>query len=162
MLVGLPGVGKTSVARALALDWGSCALDTDELLSERVGVPAATHLREEGEVAFRASELDALETALTSDCVVATGAGVVTIEAARIRLVDELTLWLDADDATLLARAASGERPLLGEDHSVALVELRRNREPLYRACARARVDASGDLADVVRRVRDLAERVVP
>jgi shikimate kinase len=162
VLVGLPGVGKTAVARALALDWGSCALDTDDLLSERVGVSAAQYLREEGEAAFRANELDALEEALMSDCVVATGAGVVTIEAARTLLVEELTLWLDADDVTLLARVASGERPLLGDDHQTALSELRTNRELWYRTCSRERVDASGDLADVVRRVRDLAQEVAP
>ena len=90
----------------------------------------------------------------------ATGAGVVSVEAARILLSNEVTLWLDADDDTLLERVVAGERPLLGDDHRAALATLRTAREEWYRACSRERVDTNGALADVVRRVRGVAEAV--
>ena len=41
VLVGLPGVGKTTVAHALAERWGCDALDTDDLVSTTVAMPSA-------------------------------------------------------------------------------------------------------------------------
>ncbi|HEV2427152.1 MAG TPA: shikimate kinase, partial [Acidimicrobiales bacterium] len=149
VLVGLPGAGKTSVAREVAARWGCPAVDTDDLL----GAPAATLLREGGEAGFRRAEAAALTSALDLDVVVSTGGGVVTTEVARAALTGQVTVWLDADDDTLLARCADGDRPLLGDDPAGALARLRAEREPLYARVARARVDASGPVAEVADRV---------
>ncbi len=159
VLVGLPGVGKTTVARLLAATWQCEAVDTDDLLSVAVGCPAPQFLRREGVAAFRQAELNALREALQGDVVVATGGGVVTTPEARMILLDEVTLWLDCDDATLVPRLGGVERPLLGEDPVASLRQLRSEREVFYQEVARARVDASGDLGDVTARVADtLAE----
>lgn len=153
VLVGLPGAGKSTVARSLAEAWSCEALDTDDLIANIVGEPAALYLRTRGEPEFRARELEALREALASDAVVATGAGVVTTEAARSLLSGALTIWLDADDATLALRVVDGERPLLGDDHRAALVDLRRQRTPWYEEVARWRVDAAGTTAEVCERI---------
>jgi shikimate kinase len=153
VLVGLPGVGKTTLARALGDHWHCSVLDTDEVLALNVGAPAAQYLRERGEAEFRERELEALREVLEGDAVVATGAGIVTTPAARALIEGEFALWLDSDDETLLRRVGEGERPLLGEDHATALRELRLRREPWYRSTARARVDSSGSLDEVLRDV---------
>lgn len=153
VLVGLPGVGKTTLARALAVNWGCPFLDTDELIGLDAGVPASQYLRDTGEASFRAKELDALRGALESDAIVATGAGIVTTSEARELIEHEFTLWLDCDDDTLIERVSVGERPLLGDDHRVAIGDLRSRREAWYRSCARQRVDASGSIDEVLRRV---------
>jgi shikimate kinase len=161
VLIGLPGVGKTTLARALGEYWSCPVIDTDEALAATVGAPAAQYLREHGETEFRERELEALRDALTSDAVVATGAGIVMTPAARALIGEKLTLWLDSDDDTLLLRVGEGERPLLGDDHATALKDLRRRREPWYRASARVRVDTSGSLdevlKDVLRQVESLS-----
>lgn len=159
-LVGLPGVGKTSIAQLLANEWGCDAIDTDDLVGEVVGCPAPEYLRREGLAAFRGVELDALRTALTSDGVVSTGGGVVTTSAARELLQASLTLWLDCDDAVLAERLGDVDRPLIGADVHAALAQLRRERATLYAEVARARIDASGDLDEVATRVRDAANGV--
>lgn len=152
-------MGKTTVARLLAATWQCEAVDTDDLLSVAVGCPAPQFLRREGVAAFRQAELNALREALQGDVVVATGGGVVTTPEARMILLDEVTLWLDCDDATLVPRLGGVERPLLGEDPVASLRQLRSEREVFYQEVARARVDASGDLGDVTARVADtLAE----
>jgi shikimate kinase len=162
VLVGLPGAGKTTLARALGDAWGCRVLDTDDELARLVGVPAAQFLRERGEPALREQELAALSGALAEDAVVATGAGIVTTATARAALERENTLWLDSDDDTLLLRVGDGDRPLLGDDHRASLAYLRVQREAWYAAVSRARVDTSGPLEDVVQRVIDRATSVTP
>src|SRR5487761_2046299 len=78
VLVGLPGVGKTSVAEKLADLWGCQFVDTDELVAAVHGKPSAEILREDGESVFRDLELAALSGAVDLDAVIATGGGVVT------------------------------------------------------------------------------------
>ncbi len=160
VLVGLPGVGKTTLARALADAWGCPVVDTDDVLATLVGVPAAQYLRERGEPVFRERELEALHAALVDDAVVSTGAGIVTTADARASLERENTLWLDSDDDTLLARVGDGDRPLLGDDHRVALVALREQRGAWYAAVSRSRVDTTGSIDDVIQRVIDQAKIV--
>lgn len=159
VLVGLPGVGKTSVARLLASAWDCPAVDTDDLVSRDAGCPAALYLRREGVEAFRIAEVAALVNALEGDNVVATGGGIVTTPAARELLIGTTTLWLDCDDEVIVGRLGNVDRPLIGEDASVSLATLRSEREGFYQEVSRARVEASGALRDVAQRVREtLAE----
>lgn len=162
VLVGLPGVGKSTLAGALADAWRCAMIDTDDVVATNVGVPAAQYLREQGEPVFREKELDALREALNADAVVATGAGVVVTSAARELLTKELTYWLDSDDETLIERVGDGERPLLGEDHRQGIAVLRLQREVWYRSCARRRVDSSGTVDEVVRRIQREVDSVTP
>jgi shikimate kinase len=163
VLVGLPGVGKTTVAQALATRWGCAEFDTDALVATSVAMPAAQYLRQFGETHFRERELDALRTALVGDAVVATGAGIVTTEPARALITREFALWLDVDDDTLKERIDAGDdRPLLGTDHAEGVRRLRREREEWYRASSRARVDATGTLDEVLERVLAASQKIVP
>lgn len=153
-MVGLPGVGKTTLAHALAQRWGCGVFDTDLLVAASVAMPSAQYLRQFGETHFRERELDALRTALVGDAVVATGAGIVTTAPARELITRECALWLDTDDRTLTDRVAAGDdRPLLGEDRAEGVRRLRREREAWYRESSRARVDATGTLDEVLDRI---------
>ncbi len=159
VLVGLPGTGKTTVARELGRLWDVVAMDTDELLSRAVGCAAPEYLRRHGEVEFRRREHEALDEALANTGVVATGGGVVTLEAARRQLESQTTYWLDCADEEILARVGEGDRPLLGEDPAGSLARLRTQREPWYREVSRARIDSSGTLDEVVALILDELER---
>ncbi len=158
VLVGLPGVGKTSVAKAVAEHWHCEALDTDEVFLAHEGVTPAVFLRTHDEATFRLREVDALALALTSSGVVATGGGVVCTPRARDLLAREVTVWLDCDDGVLLARLGDVDRPLLGDNPGVALTTLRHERTPWYQEVARARVDASASLDEVALAVMDEAK----
>ncbi len=153
VLVGMPGAGKSTHARALADLWGCAWVDTDELIAASLGRPAAEVLRDEGEAAFRTYELNALDTALETDGVVSTGAGAVSTEAARRLLKSAPTIWLDSEDAVLEDRLGDGDRPLLGDDARASLARLRAARTPWYAEVSRATIDASGTLDDVIERV---------
>jgi shikimate kinase len=143
----------------MAERWGCPWVDTDDLIAEEVGRPSAQYLREAGEPAFRDQELVALEQALESDAVVATGGGVVTSPRARELLGQSLTLWLDCEDDVILTRVLEGDRPLLGDEPRASLIRLRQEREGWYNSVSRARVEASGTLEDVSERlIRAMSE----
>ena len=160
VLVGLPGSGKASIGSALARRLDCGFVDTDDLIAQRAGMATPELLRSVGEVRFRQVELEALRAALVGDVVVATGGGVVTTPEARAMIRGELTVWLDADDATLAARVGDGDRPLLDRDVEGSLARLRAARCALYAEVARHTVDATGSVADVTQRVVDQVQEV--
>lgn len=153
VLVGMPGVGKTTIAQVLADHWNCTALDTDEMIAAMVGTAPADLLRAEGEIAFREHEADALEEALNGDGVVSTGGGIITTPKARALLKDEVTFWLDCSDAVIIPRLVGSDRPLLDGDPTGSLASLRAQREQWYREVSRAQIDASGTVEDVIVRV---------
>ncbi len=154
VLIGLPGVGKSAVARALANAWGCEAIDTDSLVALAVGEATSDYLRRVGEPSFRQREVEVLREAMTHDAVIATGGGIVTTPEAREVLTNAVTVWLDVDDDTLAKRVKNGDRPLLGSSPATALLRLRKERSDWYGEVARVRIDASGDVTQVAERVR--------
>jgi shikimate kinase len=117
-LVGFMGVGKTSVARALArrLDWKS--EDIDERIESRERRDIPTIFRQEGEPYFRVAERQELISLLPErGAVVATGGGTFEDPATRaLMLRDGAVIWLDASFSTILDRVPlDGRRPLASD-----------------------------------------------
>jgi shikimate kinase len=160
ILVGLPGVGKTSAGRALAKRWKTTFIDTDALFKRELGISVSDHIREFGEPAFRQQELLILEQAVNAYDVVSTGGGIVSTPQARNLLKSSITFWLDCDDASILERLGGGDRPLLGEDRAKGLAALREKRQALYEEVATARVEASGKLVQTVNGLVAAYEKV--
>ena len=160
VIVGLPGTGKTTVAKEISSKLGCGFLDTDDIVASSVGCPVAEYLRTEGEAAFREAECRALEEALDADAIVATGGGIVTTPRARQVLASQRTFWLDCGDDEILARVDDGDRPLLGDKPRSSLARLRAQREQWYREVSCVCIDASGTLDQVVERVLKEAQKV--
>jgi len=161
VLVGLSGSGKSTVARRLAERLGWRAVDSDALLEERVGKPIPRIFAEDGEAAFRALESVALADACREPrTVVATGGGVVTVEANwPVMRRNALVVHLGASPQTLLCRLeeharragqAVAARPLLaGADPADALRAMMVRRAPAY-ARADVALDTEGRAPEVV------------
>jgi shikimate kinase len=161
-LVGLPGVGKSTVGRRLAKHLGIPFTDCDSLIEQRIGEPIASFFEREGEAVFRDTEQrllgDVVEESAAEGAVIATGGGVVLREANR-RLLRERTvcIWLEAKPEALLERLGrSNRRPLFRvADPKARLAELAQEREPLYAEVATFRVaawhDAGSTLAAIKR-----------
>ncbi len=139
-LVGLPGAGKTRIGRELADRLGFAFLDTDQMMQERLGAPAAELYELLGEAGFRDEETKTLREALSGrDRVVSTGGGTVLRPDNRRLLRGVRVLGLTARDPHLLSRLRGGRgRPVLAPNPADRLQVLRRDRLPLYEEVAEA------------------------
>jgi len=130
-LIGMPGVGKTTVGRILAEQTGREFVDTDELIRETAGRSPAEIIRAEGEPAFRAIETAALrEATKKTGRVIATGGGIVTVPENRDLLRQNGGIvWLTRD----LDLLDTADRPV---SQAKGLRQLYAERASLYEAWA--------------------------
>ena len=155
-LIGMMGVGKSSVGRRVALRLGRQFLDTDKLVEEEAGCTVAEIFAGDGEPAFRALENAAVRRALESEpwAVIAFGGGAV-LEPANRGLAREtaLVVWLQASARELARRVSASmrrsggtARPLFNQGRSPEQVldDIARQREDAYKASAHVLVDTAG------------------
>lgn len=136
VLVGLMGVGKSTVGRRLALRLGLPFVDADVEIERASGMAIAEMFERYGEAAFRDGERRVIARLLGGPRhVLATGGGAFVDPATRALILAQATaVWLDADVATLVERVRRrNTRPLLkGRDPAAVLRELAAVRNPLY------------------------------
>ncbi|MCP3987635.1 MAG: bifunctional shikimate kinase/3-dehydroquinate synthase [Actinomycetia bacterium] len=159
VLIGLPGVGKSSVGRAVANELGRPFVDLDTSIEKAAGCPIPQIFSGQGEPAFRKLETESLIEALGQRPVpvIAGGGGLVVTEANRNLLSQADVVWLDAPNEVLTRRIpANGARPLLAGDQNARLRRLRHERLPHYLACADHVIVDDGSLT-----IRELVARVV-
>jgi 3-dehydroquinate synthase len=121
VLVGLSGVGKSTVGAVLARRLGWPLVDTDELVREQVGQRPAQIIENRGEPAFRDIEARAVvEAAQRVPAVIATGGGAFQRADSRLALAERgYICYLDATSTEIARRLRAApdvtERPLLGD-----------------------------------------------
>lgn len=139
------GSGKSSVGRILSSLTGFALVDTDTLVAQEAGQSIPAIFKEHGEEHFRALETKVLQSLVGRiGLIVATGGGVITVEANR-KILPEIgpVVWLDASPEHLYQRVKHSKRPLLQTDDPRRTVEdLYRAREPLYREASTIRIDS--------------------
>jgi shikimate kinase len=159
-LIGMMGVGKSTVGARLAVRLGRAFLDTDQEVERVTGRTIAEIFETEGESRFRVLEAEAIQAATAKATVVALGGGAVTEPGAMERLLARgEVIFLMADPKLLIDRIGDpASRPLLsGLDHGAQLARLEAllvEREPFYLK-ANIRVDAMGSAEEVVDRIVD-------
>lgn len=131
VLIGMPGVGKTSTGEALAKLLNRPWIDTDFLIKQKARCEAATYLQTHGEAAFRRLEHEVIqEISSMSGAVISCGGGVV-VTPSNYQLLRQngKLVYLTRP----LEELAIAGRPL---SQSVGIQELAAVRIPLYEAWA--------------------------
>ncbi|MBK1988436.1 shikimate kinase [Sphaerospermopsis aphanizomenoides BCCUSP55] len=134
-LIGMMGVGKTTVGRLLAQQLGYGFIDTDDVIVKAAGKSINEIFTTEGEAAFRQLESDVLgQVCAYTKLVIATGGGIILRQENWGYLRHGLIVWLDASVEILLNRLAEDDtRPLLQDsDPEGKLLSLLQQRQPLY------------------------------
>jgi shikimate kinase len=163
VLVGLMGVGKSTVGRRLAKEMDRPFADVDEQVELAEGATVPRLFRERGEAAFRAAEAEVLAdlVARPAALVIAAGGGVVTGEVNRRLLAGTFVVWLRASPQFLAGRTDPAHRPLLaGGDAQANLRRLLDERQALYEEVADVAVDVEPFHAVDDRPKRALARHI--
>ena len=131
VLIGMPGVGKTSTGEALAKLLNRPWIDTDFLIKQKAHCEAATYLQTHGEAAFRRLEHEIIqEISSMSGSVISCGGGVV-VTPSNYQLLRQngklVYLTRPLEDLAIAGRPLS---------QSVGIQELAAKRLPLYEAWA--------------------------
>ncbi len=161
VLVGMMGVGKSTVGRLVAAELDRPLFDSDEMIEQRSGRTVREIWSTDGEDAFRTLETDTLLEALAESeaSVIAAAGGVVLSERNREALAsaDAHVVWLLADVDVLVDRVRNGmHRPLLDDDPEGTLRRMYIERAALYQEVADAVVSVDhrspNDVAKAVLR----------
>ncbi len=160
VVTGLMGVGKSTVADAVAAVLGRAHRDSDEDLQRLVARTGAELAADQGVAALHRLEAAVLLGALADaePLVVSAAASVVDDVWCRRALVERaVVVVLTAPVEEIVRRAATGDhrRPIDLDE----LTDLAQRREPLFAAVADLTVDASPPPADVVD---DVLEQLGP
>ena len=164
VLIGLMGVGKSTVGRRLANRLHLPFVDADQEIEDAAGLSIKEIFERYGEAHFRDGERRVIARLIDgTPKIIATGGGAFMQEETRTLILERaLAIWLDADIAVLADRVARRDsRPLLKDkDPEVVLTELAAIRNPVYAlAPIHVRSQPSPHDFTVDRILRALAER---
>src|SRR6185369_12639714 len=137
VLVGMMGVGKSTIGRRLAARLRLPFLDADIEIEAAAGMSIPDIFENHGEGHFRDGEARVIARLLDSGpAVLATGGGAFMREETRSRITGKaVSIWLKADADTIMKRVKRrADRPLLQTADPTATVgRLIGEREPVYR-----------------------------
>ena len=150
VLIGMPGCGKSTIARKLAEISGRPAVDIDQRIVERIGMPIRDFFAQQGEARFRQIEAEILtEVTLQTGQIIATGGGIVKDwenvrrlrQSGKVYFLDRSLDQLETDPS----------RPLSSSRE--ALRQLYDQRIDLYRAACDQQIENNGSADQTARRL---------
>jgi shikimate kinase len=137
VLIGMMGVGKSSIGRRLSARLAIRFVDADTEIEKAAGMSISDIFARHGEADFRSGEARVIARLLESGPqVLATGGGAFMNEGTRAAIKAKgVSIWLSAEYEVLLQRISKrkNERPMLQTDNpEETLRHLLKVREPIY------------------------------
>ena len=163
VLVGMMGVGKSTVGRKLATLLELPFFDADDEIEEAAQMSVSEIFERFGEAYFRDGERRVIARLLSGGpAVIATGGGAFVQQDTRRMILDRgIAVWLDSDVDTLVERVRRKDtRPLLkGGDAREIVDRLKREREASYAEAPVHVASGSGPHGDAVNRIVQALDR---
>lgn len=157
VLIGMMGVGKSTVGRRVARELSRSFVDSDDEVVARTGRAVTEIFAADGEAAFRDIEAEVMAELLASPVpsVIAAAGGSVLNSSTRARLRESGTVvWMRAPVDVLVGRTSRGtHRPALANNPRATLTQMETDREALYGEVADITVDCTAPIAAVVRTI---------
>ncbi len=136
VLVGMMGVGKTTIGKRLAARLNVPFVDVDDEITISANMDIADIFEKHGEEHFRDGERKVIERLLDGKMkVIATGGGAFIQDKTRTIIIENTrTVWLHASLNIIVKRVSRrNTRPLLhGRDPKEVITELSKVRNPIY------------------------------
>lgn len=163
VLVGMMGVGKSTVGRKLATLLDLPFRDADDEIAEAAQMSVSEIFERFGEDYFRDGERRVIARLIENGPgIIATGGGAFVQPETRALILERgVAVWLDSDVDTLVERVRRKDtRPLLrGGDPREIVTKLKAEREPAYAEAPIHVASGAGPHGDTVMRiVRELEQ----
>ena len=136
VLLGMMGVGKSTLGKIAAKEQGLIFIDTDLSIEKKYSMKISQIFKKKWEKFFRQQEeKEVLESLNKSECVIALGGGAFMEKIVRDKILkDSVSIWLDVNLKTLNKRIKwNKKRPLLhGENTQITINKLYAERKSIY------------------------------
>ena len=146
ILIGMPGVGKTTVGKALGEEMGRTCVDVDHELEKEIG-DISTYITEQGEPAFREKEAEVIAKFGTQiGLIISTGGGCVTVPKNFAHLRQNGRIY----QLTQPVENLSTSGRVLSSGGIERLRELEATRTPMYESFAQCIVEHNRNAPETV------------
>ena len=146
ILIGMPGVGKTTVGKALGEEMGRTCVDVDHELEKEIG-DISTYITEQGEAAFREKEAEMIAKFGTqTGLIISTGGGCVTVPKNFAHLRQNGRIY----QLTQPVENLSTSGRVLSSGGIERLRELEATRTPMYESFAQCIVEHNRNAPETV------------
>ena len=137
VLLGMMGVGKTTLGKIVAKKQGLRFIDTDKCIEKNNSMKISEIFEKKGEKFFRIEEeKEVLNSLKKSQCVIALGGGAFINKKIRTNVLKKtVSIWLDENLEILNKRIKwNKKRPLLNNENSLTTIhEFYAKRKDIYR-----------------------------
>ena len=165
VLVGLPGVGKTSAGKSLSKMLDGIHVDIDQEIQKDQEISISDLINQKGEDVFRALEEDKLKVILDSPSplIVSSGGGVVLSDKNR-KLIKEksFSIYITCSIDQIAKRLDVLNRPLLYDTNkNIQLENMLKDRQSFYREASHITIDITGlSIRDASKEIYNKVEHV--
>ncbi len=137
ILLGMMGVGKSTLGKMVAEKLELAFIDTDIKIEEKCSMKISEIFKNKGEKFFRmVEEKEVLKSLKKNNCVIALGGGAFLNKTVRNHILkDAVSIWLDVNLKILNKRIKwNNKRPLLDKKNSQKKInELYAQRKNIYK-----------------------------
>ena len=152
-LIGMPGCGKSTIAKILSDKLNMNYIDADVYLEEKFNKKITDIFALDGEEVFRNMETQVIsELSKKNNIIVSTGGGVVTRNKNKITMKNSgKIVFIDSEPEFILKNSALGGRPLLKDKEKI--FDLYKLRIDLYKDFADVTAKNNSSIEDAVRAI---------
>tara|TARA_B100002052_G_C15780783_1_gene551482 strand:- start:353 stop:862 length:510 start_codon:yes stop_codon:yes gene_type:complete len=163
VLLGMMGVGKSTLGKIVANKQKIEFIDTDEVIEMQNSMTVAEIFKKKGEKFFRnEEEKEVLKSLQNEHCVIALGGGAFMNSVLRESILkNAISIWLDVNIKTLNKRMKRNiKRPLLNVKNNLRkLEELYEKRRKIYKL-ANHKISCDGlEKEDIINKIITLYEQ---
>ena len=158
VLIGLPGSGKTTLAKELAKKLNREFIDLDDLIEKKSGTSITDIFAKLGEPVFREMETQAVhEVANREDIIIAAGGGTVLKEENMDLLCKNgIIVFLNRSPESIIKDIHADSRPLLKDDKE-KLFTLHKERLALYQKYNDIEIVSDNTISQTLSRLEKIA-----
>jgi shikimate kinase len=147
VLVGMMGVGKSTIGKELSKSLDIPFLDIDDLIEKSESKTISKIFEQSGESYFRKREMEITLKALMQEnkAIISTGGGAIMNKVIRNNILNRsISVWLKLDTSSIMSRIGkNNKRPLILQNTKVEIEKILEDRL-IYYAMAQIHIECKG------------------